>query len=151
MSVSPSVVVRGVVVLSEECVEAPVVGEEGAVAVAEVPLAHQVRPVAALPPQHRGQRGEAAGGRGEVRAECVKTTSPGVEAGGLPPLHRAPLQPQPPGVEAGQQRAAGRGTLGTEDISTGLTPHWTSAVYQYQRDCVNIKSVPWVRRTTCPA
>ena len=119
---SPSVVVRGVVVLPEEGVEAPVVGEEGAVAVAEVPLAHQVRPVAALPPQQRGQRGEAAGGRGEVRAECVKTTSPGVEAGGLPPLHRAPLQPQPPGVEAGQQRAAGRGTLGTEDISTGLTP-----------------------------
>ena len=80
MSVSPSVVVRGVVVLPEEGVEAPVVGEEGAVAVAEVPLAHQVRPVAALPPQQRGQRGEAAGGRGEVRVECVKTTSPGVSS-----------------------------------------------------------------------
>ena len=61
----------------------------------------------------------------------MKTTSPGVEAGGLPPLHRAPLQPQPPGVEAGQQRAAGRGTLGTEDISTGLTPHWTSVPDQH--------------------
>ena len=69
----------------------------------------------------------------------MKTTSPGVEAGGLPPLHRAPLQPQPPGVEAGQQRAAGRGTLETEDISTGLTSPSLDHVSD-QQDCVSISA-----------
>ena len=63
MSVPPSVVVRGVVVLPKEGVEAPVVGEEGAVAVAEVPLAHQVGGVALLSQQlwQAGQEGGEPG------------------------------------------------------------------------------------------
>ena len=42
--VSPCVVVVDMVVLSEECVEAPVGRQEGCVAVAEVPLTHLESP-----------------------------------------------------------------------------------------------------------